>query len=171
MANRNPIVDKWQQKTWDSVEYDIIKEDNKMTLVQTHRRELKPEDVMDDYAFAKTAVEQMAEKRTEIEMQPKKYQEWLATDYPKIQASIERDTLAMTTLMEKMETLAKPEYETVFKKGRDFINKWKVDHGYTRADRYGKIEIREKVLAAVTDELGIVTQHPIISELRAECFE
>jgi hypothetical protein len=169
---KNPVVDKWQQKVWDSVEYDIVKEDDKMILVQTHRRELKPEDVMDDYSYAKLAVEQIESKKAEVAEQPKKYEEWMANDYPKLQEAIKRDEAAMNQLLEKFDAIAKPEYESIMKVGRDFINKFKVDKGYTRQDRYGKIEIREKALMAVADELKVDGRgHPIISDLRKECFE
>ena len=168
---RNPLVDKWQQKVWDSVEYNIVKEDDKMILVQTHKRELKPADVMDDYAFAKVALEQIDDKQAELDQQPKKYEEWMATDYPKMVAAVARDREAMTSLHEQFEQIAKPEYDAELKKGRDFINKFKVDKGYTRQDRYGKVKIREEALMAVAEELGTGQVHPIISDLRNECFE
>ena len=173
MTDRNPLVNQWQQRVWDSVEYNIVKEGDKMILVQTHKRELKPEDVMDDYAYSKVALERIETTLADITKRPEMLQKWIEEEQPKLIKATEQDKAAFEDLHRQFDEIAKPEYDAVLKKGRDFINKYKVDKGYSRQDRYGKVEIREKALAAASDELKLIAGqgHPIISELRKECFE
>ena len=166
----NPVVDKWKQKVWDSIEYNVVEENGKLTLVQTHKRELKPVDIMEDYSFSKVALEQLEQKRQEVAAMPEKNQEFLQNEHPKLLASCDNDIKAFEKLHEQLEALS-TQYEDVKAKGRDFIAEYKQTNDYENKDRYGKVEVREKALMAVADELEIVAEHPIVSELRRECFE
>lgn len=172
MQNNNSIIQGFQQKVWDSMAYNLKTVDGKMVQEQVHTRTISPEDAFDDYIFTKVAIEQLEQKQKEIAEQPAKYEKWMAEEYPKLVESAEKDLAALKNFQAQLETTALPLYNKMFEECKEMIEKYKTENDYDNKEFLQQVEIREKSLVMVANEKKLdLRAHPIISELRAACYD
>lgn len=169
---QNPVLQKWNTKVWDEVHFHVEKDgEGKMYLVQIHKRELKPEDVLDNMFYAKEVKSQLESKKAEIDDQPNKYKQYMEEEYPKLLESHARDSAAFESLLKEMEEIAKPEYDKKFKAALSTMQKLMVDAGYERMNNMEQARKRQEIIRDVVVEHHLEWPgHPMVRELVEHCF-
>ena len=173
VSNRiDPLIQQWKQKTWDKQDMQFAKDGDKFVLTQTNVRYIALDDIKEEMSMVLAMQSQMTEQKAKLIEQAEQMRAYLADEYDKIAAQFDIDMETLDNLHKQQAEYGSPFYDEKVKEIVAWVNKFKVDRGYSRADRYGKIEIREKSLAAAADEFELqCMQHPMLVEVRNKCYE